>query len=147
MEDMPADARLAWHQTRSKPTMDNLHAWLQHQFDDKLLEPNSASPLVPRDPPGRRVKMCRDQSFFASLAPFYPKPIFNRRPCADTDGSPDPTKARKGSKEKQPAQTLPGHWHLHISKDYDGSICKQFGSPVHSPACGRVRLSGPESVL
>ncbi|MEO2013290.1 MAG: transposase [Fuerstiella sp.] len=42
MEDMPADARLAWHQTRSKPTMDNLHAWLQHQFDDKLLEPNSA---------------------------------------------------------------------------------------------------------
>jgi len=42
MEDMPADARLAWHQTRSKPTMDNLHAWLQHQFDDKLVEPNSA---------------------------------------------------------------------------------------------------------
>ena len=42
MEDMPADARLVWHQTRSKPTMDNLHAWLQHQFDDKLVEPNSA---------------------------------------------------------------------------------------------------------
>jgi transposase len=42
MEDMPADARLAWHQTQSKPTIDDLHAWLQCQFDDKLVEPNSA---------------------------------------------------------------------------------------------------------
>jgi hypothetical protein len=42
MEDMPADARLAWHQTQSRPTMDNLHAWLQRQFDDKLVEANSA---------------------------------------------------------------------------------------------------------
>ena len=41
-EQMSAEARLAWHQTRSKPTMDDLHAWLQRQFDEKLVEPNSA---------------------------------------------------------------------------------------------------------
>lgn len=41
-EKMSSEARLAWHQTQSKPTMDNLHAWLQRQFNDKLVEPNSA---------------------------------------------------------------------------------------------------------
>ena len=40
--EMSADARLALHQTQSKPTMDNLHVWLQRQFSDKLVEPNSA---------------------------------------------------------------------------------------------------------
>jgi hypothetical protein len=41
-EKMSVDARLAWHQAQSKPTMDDLHLWLQRQFDEKLVEPNSA---------------------------------------------------------------------------------------------------------
>jgi hypothetical protein len=40
--EMPAEARLAYHQTQSKPTMDDLQAWLQRQLDEKLVEPNSA---------------------------------------------------------------------------------------------------------
>ena len=40
--EMSAEARLALHQTQSRPTMDDLHAWLRRQFDDKLVEPNSA---------------------------------------------------------------------------------------------------------
>ncbi|WP_077028133.1 IS66 family transposase [Fuerstiella marisgermanici] len=39
---MSAEARLALHQSQSKPTMDDLHAWLQRQLDDKLVEANSA---------------------------------------------------------------------------------------------------------
>jgi hypothetical protein len=39
---MSADARLALHQTQSKPIMDNLQTWLQRQFDNKLVERNSA---------------------------------------------------------------------------------------------------------
>ena len=39
---MSAEARLTLHQTQSKPTMDELHAWLQRQLNDKLVEPNSA---------------------------------------------------------------------------------------------------------
>lgn len=41
-EQMSAAARLEWHQKRSQPTMDDLHAWLQRQLTDKLVEPNSA---------------------------------------------------------------------------------------------------------
>jgi len=41
-EQMSAAARLVWHQAHSRPTMDDLHVWLQRQFDDKLVEPNSA---------------------------------------------------------------------------------------------------------
>ena len=41
-EKLSAEARLALHQTQSKPTMDNLHTWLLRQFKDKLVEPNSA---------------------------------------------------------------------------------------------------------
>ena len=33
--------RLAYHQTHSKPVMDNLKVWLQQQLDDRLVEPNS----------------------------------------------------------------------------------------------------------
>lgn len=40
--EMSADARLALQQSQSKPTMDNLHVWLQRQLSDKLVEPNSA---------------------------------------------------------------------------------------------------------
>jgi hypothetical protein len=41
-EPLSAETRLAYHQTHSKPTMDDLQAWLQRQLDDKLVEPNSA---------------------------------------------------------------------------------------------------------
>ncbi|MBL8820675.1 MAG: IS66 family transposase [Planctomyces sp.] len=40
--EMSAEARLELHQTQSKPTMDKLHSWLESQFDDKVVEPNSA---------------------------------------------------------------------------------------------------------
>jgi transposase len=36
------EARLQWHQQESQPTMQELHAWLTRQFDEKLTEPNSA---------------------------------------------------------------------------------------------------------
>lgn len=41
-EGMPDEARLLHHQTHSKQTMDDLHAWLQRQLDEKRVEPNSA---------------------------------------------------------------------------------------------------------
>jgi transposase len=36
------EARLQWHQQESGPTMEQLHAWLTRQLDEKLAEPNSA---------------------------------------------------------------------------------------------------------
>src|SRR6516225_529423 len=36
------EARLRWHQEASQPTMQELHAWLTRQLDEKLTEPNSA---------------------------------------------------------------------------------------------------------
>jgi hypothetical protein len=36
------EARLQLHQEMSQPTMQDLHAWLNRQLDDKLVEPNSA---------------------------------------------------------------------------------------------------------
>jgi transposase len=36
------EARLQWHQEASQPTMEQLHAWLRQQFDEKWVEPNSA---------------------------------------------------------------------------------------------------------
>ena len=36
------EARLQWHQEASGPTMEQLHAWLRRQLDEKLTEPNSA---------------------------------------------------------------------------------------------------------
>ena len=41
-EAMSAEERLAYHQAHSRQTMDDLQAWLQRQFDEKLVEPNSA---------------------------------------------------------------------------------------------------------
>ena len=41
-DELSAEARLVYHQTHSGPTMDDLHAWLQLQFENKLVEPNSA---------------------------------------------------------------------------------------------------------
>ena len=39
--NMSQDERLDYHQVHSKPTMDELHAWLQRRLDEKLVEPNS----------------------------------------------------------------------------------------------------------
>jgi transposase len=36
------EARLQWHQQESQPTMQQLHAWLTRQLEEKLTEPNSA---------------------------------------------------------------------------------------------------------
>ena len=41
-EGMSPEQRLAYHQAQSKPTMDNLKDWLERQFDEKWVEPNSA---------------------------------------------------------------------------------------------------------
>jgi transposase len=39
---LSAEARLQLHQQESQPTMQQLHDWLQRQFEEKLIEPNSA---------------------------------------------------------------------------------------------------------
>jgi transposase len=39
---LSAEARLRFHQEASKPTMEQLHAWLNRQLEEKLTEPNSA---------------------------------------------------------------------------------------------------------
>ena len=41
-QNMTPDQRLQYHQKKSAPLMDNLNDWLQQQFDDKNVEPNSA---------------------------------------------------------------------------------------------------------
>ena len=41
-EKRSPEARLTLHQSQSKPIMDDLHAWLQRQINDKRVEPNSA---------------------------------------------------------------------------------------------------------
>ena len=41
-EALSAEARLAYHQTHSRQTMEDLQAWMQCQFAEKLVEPNSA---------------------------------------------------------------------------------------------------------
>jgi transposase len=40
-QGMSAEQRLVFHQEHSKPVMEKLHAWLQTQFDQRLVEPNS----------------------------------------------------------------------------------------------------------
>jgi rRNA maturation protein Nop10 len=39
---MPAAERLAYHQAHSGPLLEGLHDWLEHQFQDRLVEPNSS---------------------------------------------------------------------------------------------------------
>ena len=41
-QKMSPQERLEFHQQRSQSTMDDLHSWMQRQFDEKLVEPNSA---------------------------------------------------------------------------------------------------------
>lgn len=40
--DLSPEARLAFHQAESRPVMETLHAWLERQFEDRLVEPNSS---------------------------------------------------------------------------------------------------------
>jgi transposase len=40
-QGMSAEERLAFHQEHSKPVMEKLHTWLQAQFDERTVEPNS----------------------------------------------------------------------------------------------------------
>jgi len=40
--ELSPQARLEFHQTESGPVMEELHAWLARQFDQRLVEPNSA---------------------------------------------------------------------------------------------------------
>lgn len=41
-QQMSPTARLAYHQSYSQPIMDDLKDWLQKQFDERLVEPNSS---------------------------------------------------------------------------------------------------------
>ncbi len=41
-DELSPEARLAFHQAESGPTMAELHAWLARQFDQRLVEPNSS---------------------------------------------------------------------------------------------------------
>ena len=40
--NLSPEERLLFHQAESGPTMEELHAWLARQFDQRLVEPNSA---------------------------------------------------------------------------------------------------------
>lgn len=41
-QELSDDERLVFHQAHSQPIMDDLKQWLQRQFDERLVEPNSA---------------------------------------------------------------------------------------------------------
>jgi hypothetical protein len=41
-QQLSPEARLAYHQALSQPIMDGLKQWLQKQFDERLVEPNSS---------------------------------------------------------------------------------------------------------
>lgn len=41
-QKMSPEQRLDYHKKHSKPLMENLHEWLESQFSDKLVEPNSS---------------------------------------------------------------------------------------------------------
>jgi transposase len=41
-QGLSPDARLRFHQAESSPIMDDLHAWLDRQFEDRRVEPNSS---------------------------------------------------------------------------------------------------------
>jgi len=41
-DELSPEARLAYHQEYSRPIMDELKKWLDQQFDDRLVEPNSS---------------------------------------------------------------------------------------------------------
>lgn len=41
-QQLAPDQRLAWHQANSEPIMTSLHQWLEHQCNERLVEPNSS---------------------------------------------------------------------------------------------------------
>jgi transposase len=41
-QKLSPEGRLCFHQAESSPVMEELHVWLVRQFDDRLVEPNSA---------------------------------------------------------------------------------------------------------
>ncbi|MAX40126.1 MAG: transposase, partial [Gimesia sp.] len=41
-DGLSSEARLKLHQAHSQPAMTELKSWLHRQFDEKLVEPNSA---------------------------------------------------------------------------------------------------------
>ena len=41
-EQLSPEARLAYHHAQSQPLMDALKTWLDRQFEERLVEPNSA---------------------------------------------------------------------------------------------------------
>jgi hypothetical protein len=41
VQGMPPEQRLHFHQEHSRPVMETLHAWLNAQFDERKVEPNS----------------------------------------------------------------------------------------------------------
>jgi hypothetical protein len=41
-KSLSADQRLSYHQAHSRPTVDSLKEWLERQFKERLIEPNSA---------------------------------------------------------------------------------------------------------
>ena len=53
---MSAEERLPFHQEHSGPVMEKLHAWLEAQFDERKVEPNSGlgtGDLLPAQPLGQ----------------------------------------------------------------------------------------------
>jgi hypothetical protein len=65
------DARLAYHQTQSRPLLDDLHAWMTAQLADHLVEPNSSV--------GQAIR------YF--LKHWIPLTLFLRQPAAPLDNS------------------------------------------------------------
>ncbi len=45
-QGLSPEERLRYHQAQSRPVMDDLHTWLQAQFEEKKVEPNSAISYV-----------------------------------------------------------------------------------------------------
>jgi hypothetical protein len=68
---LSADDRLAYHQMKSGPVLDDLHAWLTTQLDDHLVEPNSSL--------GQAIRYL--------LTHWTPLTLFLRQPGAPLDNS------------------------------------------------------------
>jgi len=71
VQNMTADQRLRFHQTKSGPLMEDLQAWLNEQLDQKKVEPNSGL----------------GQALFYMLRPWKPLTLFLRVPNAPLDNN------------------------------------------------------------
>jgi len=70
-QGLSPDARLTYHQTHSRPVLEELHGWLTRQLDDHLVEPNSRLGQAIRD----------------LLTHWSPLTLFLRQPGAPLDNS------------------------------------------------------------